>query len=121
MFNKKMMQLPGVSVKRSVLIGLLRSLSFLTDIAIIIYLADILALLCGAHTSGGSPAAHVYGCFHSVLPAAAGAAAASVTVPSLILVVVRILLSRTADSAAVKSDETVARALTSDMTHAILV
>ena len=121
MFNKKMMQLPGVSVKRSVLIGLLRSLSFLTDIAIIIYLADILALLCGAHTSGGSPAAHVYGCFHSVLPAAAGAAAASVTVPSLILVVVRILLSRTADSAAVKSDETVARALTSDMTHAFLV
>ena len=121
MFNKKMMQLPGVSVKRSVLIGLRRSLSFLTDIAIIIYLADILALLCGAHTSGGSPAAHVYGCFHSVLPAAAGAAAASVTVPSLILVVVRILLSRTADSAAVKSDETVARALTSDMTHAFLV
>ena len=57
MFNKKMMQLPGVSVKRSVLIGLLRSLSFLTDIAIIIYLADILALLCGAHTSGGPPAA----------------------------------------------------------------
>ena len=47
MFNKKMMQLPGVSVKRSILIGLLRSLSFLTDIAIIIYLADILAL----HTS----------------------------------------------------------------------
>lgn len=121
MFNKKMMQLPGVSVKRSVLIGLLRSLSFLTDIAIIIYLADILALLCGAHTSGGSPAAHVYGCFHSVLPAAAGAAAASVTVPALILVVVRILLSRTADSAAVKSDETVARVLTSDMTHAFLV
>lgn len=121
MFNKKMMQLPGVSVKRSVLIGLLRSLSFLTDIAIIIYLADILALLCGAHTSGGSPAAHVYGCFHSILPAAAGAAAASVTVPALILVVVRILLSRTADSAAVKSDETVARALTSDMTHAFLV
>lgn len=121
MFNKKMMQLPGVSVKRSVLIGLRRFLSFLTDIAIIIYLADILALLCGAHTSGGSPAAHVYGCFHSVLPAAAGAAAASVTVPSLILVVVRILLSRTADSAAVKSDETVARALTSDMTHAFLV
>lgn len=121
MFNKKMMQLPGVSVKRSVLIGLRRSLSFLTDIAIIIYLADILALLCGAYTSGGSPAAHVYGCFHSVLPAAAGAAAASVTVPSLILVVVRILLSRTADSAAVKSDETVARALTSDMTHAFLV
>ncbi|MFC2496460.1 MAG: ATP-binding cassette domain-containing protein [Scardovia wiggsiae] len=34
---------------------------------------------------------------------------------------VRILLSRTADSAAVKSDETVARALTSDMTHAFLV
>ena len=65
MFNKKMMQLPGVSVKRSVLIGLRRSLSFLTDIAIIIYLADILALLCGAHTSGGSPAAHVYGCFHT--------------------------------------------------------
>ena len=121
MFNKKMMQLPGVSVKRSVLIGLLRSLSFLTDIAIIIYLADILALLCGAHTSGGSPAAHVYGCFHSVLPAAAGAAAASVTVPALILVLVRILLSRTADTAAVKSDETVARALTSDMTHAFLV
>lgn len=121
MFNKKMMQLPGVSVKRSVLIGLRRSLSFLTDIAIIIYLADILALLCGAHTSGGSPAAHVYGCFHSVLPAAAAPAAASVTVPSLILVVVRILLSRTADSAAVKSDETVARALTSDMTHAFLV
>lgn len=121
MFNKKMMQLPGVSVKRSVLIGLLRSLSFLTDIAIIIYLADILALLCGAHTSGGSPAAHVYGCFHSVLPAAAGAAAASVTVPALILVLVRILLSRTADTAAVKSDETVACALTSDMTHAFLV
>lgn len=121
MFNKKMMQLPGVSVKRSVLIGLRRSLSFLTDIAIIIYLADILALLCDAHTSGGSPAAHVYGCFHSVLPAAAAPAAASVTVPSLILVVVRILLSRTADSAAVKSDETVARALTSDMTHAFLV
>lgn len=121
MFNKKMMQLPGVSVKRSVLIGLRRSLSFLTDIAIIIYLADILALLCGAHTSGGSPAAHVYGCFHSVLPAAAAPAAASVTVPALILVVVRILLSRTADSAAVKSDETVARALTSDMTHAFLV
>lgn len=121
MFNKKMMQLPGVSVKRSVLIGLLRSLSFLTDIAIIIYLADILALLCGAHNSGGSPAAHVYGCFHSVLPAAAVAAAASVTVPALILVLVRILLSRTADSAAVKSDETVARALTSDMTHAFLV
>ena len=121
MFNKKMMQLPGVSVKRSVLIGLLRSLSFLTDIAIIIYLADILALLCGAHTSGGSPAAHVYGCFHSVLPAAAGAAAASVTVPALILVLVRILLSRTADTAAVKSDETVALALTSDMTHAFLV
>lgn len=121
MFNKKMMQLPGISVKRSVLIGLRRSLSFLTDIAIIIYLADILALLCGAHTSGGSPAAHVYGCFHSVLPAAAAPAAASVTVPSLILVVVRILLSRTADSAAVKSDETVARALTSDMTHAFLV
>ena len=70
-----MMQLPGVSVKRSVLIGLRRSLSFLTDIAIIIYLADILALLCGAHTSGGSPAAHVYGCFHSVLPAAAAPAA----------------------------------------------
>ena len=121
MFNKKMMQLPGVSVKRSILIGLLRSLSFLTDIAIIIYLADILALLCGAHTSGGSPAAHVYGCFHSVLPAAAGAAAASVTVPALILVLIRILLSRTADTAAVKSDETVARALTSDMTHAFLV
>lgn len=121
MFNKKMMQLPGVSVKRSVLIGLLRSLSFLTDIAIIIYLADILALLCGAHNSGGSPAAHVYGCFHSVLPAAAVAAAASVTVPALILVLVRILLSRTADTAAVKSDETVARALTSDMTHAFLV
>lgn len=120
MFNKKMMQLPGVSVKRSILIGLLRSLSFLTDIAIIIYLADILALLCGAHTSGGSPAAHVYGCFNSVLPAA-GAAAASVTVPALILVLVRILLSRTADTAAVKSDETVARALTSDMTHAFLV
>lgn len=120
MFNKKMMQLPGVSVKRSILIGLLRSLSFLTDIAIIIYLEDILALLCGAHTSGRSPAAHVYGCFNSVLPAA-GAAAASVTVPALILVLVRILLSRTADTAAVKSDETVARALTSDMTHAFLV
>ena len=54
MFNKKMMQLPGVSVKRSVLIGLLRSLSFLTDIAIIIYLADILALLCGACADTGS-------------------------------------------------------------------
>ena len=120
MFNKKMMQLPGVSVKRSILIGLLRSLSFLTDIAIIIYLEDILALLCGAHTSGRSPAAHVYDCFNSVLPAA-GAAAASVTVPALILVLVRILLSRTADTAAVKSDETVARALTSDMTHAFLV
>ncbi len=53
MFNKKMMQLPGVSVKRSVLIGLLRSLSFLTDIAIIIYLADILALLCGATPPAG--------------------------------------------------------------------
>ncbi len=109
------MSLPGVSMKKSIAIGLLRSLALFLDILVILYVVRIICFVGGIDV----PTAGLWG-----IVVTSGTIFINfwqVVIPPLIMIAARVAVSSGADEIARRSDESVTYALTSDLTHSFLV